>query len=308
MPKTACSSPSGNGGCERRAEDEVAVGHGHRLVAAGQRLVGGRQLGLLALRRACCNGSRTTPVRYARASACSRSTQSSSTSSRPTDRRSSPAGQRSPSQRRRDSIFERVPPRLVVFWITRSGTTRPGWRFRDRRRRSDSPPSPGYRTTVTAGCPAAAAASSAADSDWRREPNRERLQAAKQEPGRVGGRHRAGQAPHVPEAIPQAVVRDDGNPGQEVVVTTQVLGRRMHARRRSRAPSGRMQTGVASVESQTTGAECATAASKSGSVSIGLAGASSQTRSAAAGGAPVWSYSTIRTPHGSVAGRVTAVP
>ena len=60
--------------------------------------------------------------------------------------------------------------------------------------------------------------------------------------------------------------------------------------------------------SQTTGAECATAASKSGSVGIGLAGASIQTRSAAAGGAPVWSYSTYRTPHGSSCWKSAAVP
>ena len=47
--------------------------------------------------------------------------QSASQSSSPTDSRSRPAGTRSPSQRCRDSMSERVPPRLVAFSMTRVG-------------------------------------------------------------------------------------------------------------------------------------------------------------------------------------------
>src|SRR5439155_23494164 len=57
------------------------------------------------------------PVAQAFDSACSRSAQSSSTSSSPTLRRSIFSGTRSPSQRRRLSSTESTPPRLVAFVI-----------------------------------------------------------------------------------------------------------------------------------------------------------------------------------------------
>ena len=49
---------------------------------------------------------------------------------------------------------------------------------------------------------------------------------------------------------------------------------------------------MAAVASTITGAACDAAASRSGNVSSGLDGASTHTRSAPAGGAPVWSKST----------------
>src|SRR5207302_7300359 len=57
------------------------------------------------------------PVAQAFDNACSRSAQSSSTSSSPTLRRSRFSGTRSPSQRRRLSSTESTPPRLVAFVI-----------------------------------------------------------------------------------------------------------------------------------------------------------------------------------------------
>ncbi len=57
--------------------------------------------------------------------------------------------------------------------------------------------------------------------------------------------------------------------------------------------SGRTWSGVAAVESQTTRAGWAAAASKSGIVRNGFDGASSQTRSTPSGGGPVWSNSTL---------------
>ena len=66
--------------------------------------------------------------------------------------------------------------------------------------------------------------------------------------------------------------------------------------------------GVAAVESTTTGAGCAAAASRSGIVRNGFDGASSQTRSTPSGGAPVWSNSTNRSPQRSSASKRTDVP
>src|SRR3954463_4389991 len=55
--------------------------------------------------------------------------------------------------------------------------------------------------------------------------------------------------------------------------------------------------GVAAVESTTTGAGCAAAAARSGIVSNGFDGASSQTSCTPSGGTPVWSNSTKFRPH-----------
>src|SRR5207244_305604 len=63
------------------------------------------------------------PVAQAFDSACSRSAQSSSASSSPTLRRRRLGGTRSPSQRRRVSITESTPPRLVAFVITLTETS-----------------------------------------------------------------------------------------------------------------------------------------------------------------------------------------
>src|SRR5262249_51034982 len=72
--------------------------------------------------------------------ACSRSAQSSSGSSSPTLRRSRPVGTRSPSQRRRLSSSDSVPPRLVALVITRTdvSTLRGSATSND-----SSPPKPG---------------------------------------------------------------------------------------------------------------------------------------------------------------------
>ena len=62
------------------------------------------------------------------------------------------------------------------------------------------------------------------------------------------------------------------------------------------------------VESTTTGAVWAVAASRSGTVSIGFDGDSTQTRSAPSGGGPVWSNSTISRPQRSSARISVGVP
>ena len=59
---------------------------------------------------------------------------------------------------------------------------------------------------------------------------------------------------------------------------------------------GKDRLWVEAVESHTTGAGCAAAASKSGIDSSGFEGDSIQTRSAPSGGGPVWSNSTRRMP------------
>ena len=60
--------------------------------------------------------------------------------------------------------------------------------------------------------------------------------------------------------------------------------------------SGRRWIGVAAVESTTTVAGCAAAASRSGIVRNGFDGASSQTSCTSSGGGPVWSNSTVFSP------------
>ena len=86
-------------------------------------------------------------------SACSRSAQSASGSSSPTESRSRPGGTRSPSQRERASIRDVTPPRLVMFAIsfvlvsTRARPRRP------RRRRTGGRRSPGSGRSRRRVCP-----------------------------------------------------------------------------------------------------------------------------------------------------------
>ena len=101
-----------------------------RLERAGERLLDDEDDALRRARagpgrsRRSCWSGRTRPRERRRSvlkpSACSRSAQSSSTSSRPTLRRNSPGGTRSPSQRVRLSSTDSTPPRLVAFLIFRS--------------------------------------------------------------------------------------------------------------------------------------------------------------------------------------------
>src|SRR4029453_11309671 len=84
--------------------------------------------------------------RYALASARSRSDQSASASSRPTETRRSPGGTRSPSQRDLASMRDVTPPRLVM--LRGRGVPAPTLLAASASATSKdrSPPNPGYRT------------------------------------------------------------------------------------------------------------------------------------------------------------------
>src|SRR5262249_1372385 len=97
------------------AVDRVVVGARPAVVAdpthhlgVGDEAVDGRDVALV-------RWGEQQAVGLDHASACSRSPQIASTSSRPTERRISPVGIRSPSQRCRLSNVEVSPPRLVAF-------------------------------------------------------------------------------------------------------------------------------------------------------------------------------------------------
>ena len=148
--------------------------------------------------RGCCG--------QARASACSRSAQSTSPFSSPTDSRSSPCGQRSPSQRYRDSSFEWTPPRLVAFTIvvvavsTRRAAVAVGDVEGDQE--AEARIADGRHGRV---------AGEAIDEDARGrlhpvEPHLERLQAAFEEPRRIGRGDDARQPARQVEPVVQRVV------------------------------------------------------------------------------------------------------
>ena len=120
----------------------------------------------------------------------------------------------------------------------------------------------------------------------RLETHPERPQAPLDEPGGVGRGNDAGEPAGEVEAVAERLVAGDGDASDDIVVAGEDLGRavdheiaamleRPHAERR----------GDRRVADTTAG--CATAASKSGIVSSGFAGASSRITSTSAGGAPV---------------------
>ena len=223
-------------------------------------------------------------------------TRASSTSSRPTDRRSSPSGTRSPSQRWRVSISEWTPPRLVAFVITRvevstrraaapSATSNDmsppkpgiahdrdgaGARRAGARARARSPSGARRGTAASGGCAAAASTGSGAAT----MPVSCGTRAGARRPPPACTRRRRG-------------ARRRGRRG---------TSSRCGATKSAPCSSGRRWIGVAAVESTTTGAGCAAAASRSGIVRNGFDGASSQTSCTSSGGAPVWSNSTTFSP------------
>ena len=165
---------------------------------------------------------------------------------------------------------------------------------RRRRRTRGARRIPGSERSATAGWPRSRSAISRARLRLARHPHLERLQAAEDEPGGVGGRNRARCASGT-----RAVER---RPRRRLHTTAPTSASSWPARyfvaewttMSQPSSSGRTFSGVAAVESQTTRAGCAAAASKSGIVRNGFDGASSQTRSTPSGGAPVWSNSTLR--------------
>ena len=171
------------------------------------------------------SGKKTTVTH---ASACARSAQSTSASSRPTLRRRRPGGTRSPSQRARLSMTESTPPRLVAFAITPQG-------------RLDLSRGLGVRH-VEREQPAEARVAHDLDRRVVAQPLREhlrggrdplhahskRLEAAEQQPARI----RCGDDPRERAELPQPV-RVLGRPAddraeKDVVVAAEVLGRAVH--------------------------------------------------------------------------------
>ena len=229
---------------------------------------------------------------YARASACSRSAQSSSQLLEPDREAQQPVGIRSPSQRWRASSFDRVPPRLVAFSISVDArSTRPrGVAVGDVERDEEG------EARVADGL----------DSRVRREALRE--QRAPLPPAGRG----APRASSSPRSTSHAVSAEATIPASRRVVwsRSQSASSRVTVTPASTSSwpartfvaewsttsqpcsRGRRRKGEATVASQTTGAGWATAASRSGIVSSGFAGASTRIRSAPSGGACVWSNST----------------
>ena len=231
------------------------------------------------------------------ASACSRSAQSTSTSSSPTERRSSPCGMRSPSQRCRDSSFVRVPPRLVAFSIDASGA-RParGVAVRDvegdqDREARDSAPS------RTAGCAPRRSTRIARPSPPAGRAAPRASSARGEQPGRVGRGDDARRRRVRCRRACRSSSRTATDAGEQIVVAAEALGRASGAttsqpcveraqadaawrrsRRRRPGPGGRA------------------AASKSGIVSSGFGGRLDPDQVGAGGGRAVWSNSTSRTP------------
>ena len=229
-------------------------------------------------------GGHCSDVVQAVASACSRSAHSASGSSRPTERRSSPAGIRSPSHRWRASSLERVPPRLVALTIAAHraldatcglavGHVEADQEREARVAHRGRPP----------GAPRAARRASRALASWR---------------------SRRASSVSSPRSTSQAVSAGATMPASRRVWCSRSRSsgrarrRRRRGRRRGRRgsssrewratshpwSSGRSRSGDATVASQTTGAGCAAAASRSGMVRIGFAGASTRIRSASSGG------------------------
>ena len=125
-------------------------------------------------------------------------------------------------------------------------------------------------------------------SDWRRT-RLECLQAAKRSAAGSGAAEIPVRSPKPPSSV--AGVAADDRAEQRVVVAAEVLRRAVQDEVGAVLERAK-RMGVAAVESTTTGAGCAAAASKSGIVRNGFDGASSQTSCTPSGGAPVWSNST----------------
>ena len=133
--------------------------------------------------------------------ACSRSGQSSSAGSSPTESRSRPSGTRSPSQRWRVSIVEWTPPRLVALTIScRRGLDPP------RRAPSATSNEMQCRRSRDSGrsrpprAPRAAPPSVRRRLGLARDADLERLQAAQQQPGGVGRGDDPGARPELAQA------------------------------------------------------------------------------------------------------------
>ena len=154
---------------------------------------------------------------------------------------------------------------------------------RRRRRTRGARRSPDSERSATAGWPRSRSASSCARLRLARHPHLERLQAAEEEPGSVGGRDGPGA---------RAELEQSRGVLGSLATTAPTSASSWPARyfvaewttKSQPSSSGRRCSGVAAVASQTTRAGWAAAASKSGIVRNGFDGASSQTRSTPSGG------------------------
>ena len=142
-----------------------------------------------AVRRLGCRYSVALP----RQTPLSRSSQSSSASSSPTDSRSNPSGIRSPSRRYRLSIVELTPPRLVALMITRVRvSTRRGVGDIER----DQPRVSGVADELHRGVPAEASRDLGRRLGDAAHAALERVEPGEQRRRRVGRGVGAGQCPH----------------------------------------------------------------------------------------------------------------
>ena len=241
-------------------------------------------------------------------SARSRSSQSASGSSRPTESRRRPGGTRVPSQRDRASMRDVTAPRLVAFTISRVpvSTRSCGVGVVDVEREEAAEAGVAHGPHGRVAVEAVAQALPRTRSVAPRAPRASRARAGgatrcrPRERGRCGsGTRAAARRRPRPCTRPLREARRRARPG-----TSSPSG----PPRRSRAPAaGR---GAASPPSSRTprGPGCVAAASKFGIVRNGFDGASSQTRSTPSGGAPVWSNSTLSTPQRPSSSSITPVP
>ena len=242
---------------------------------------------------------RRRTVRHGPVQACSadsRSAQSSSASSSPTRSRSRPA---------RDPVALPAVPRLhrrlraaeeVAFVIRRVAVSTA--RASARRRTRSARRCRGSERSRPPGATRGARRGRRAVAVWRSTRTRSVFRPREQQPGDVGRADGARALAEAPEPLVVVGAARHDRADERVVVAGEVLGAAVEREVRA-CSSGRRWTGVAAVESQTTRAGCAAAASRSGIVRSGFAGASSQTSWTPSGGGPVWSNSTWRRPQRS---------
>ena len=202
---------------------------------------------------------------------------------------------RSPSQRWRLSIEAPTCRRgEVAFAISRVEVSTGARPRRPRRRRRSGRRSPGSGRGSTFGWPARRVGDVGGGRGLAADANLERLEAAQEQPApdRAPGRCRSGRGSVRSSSGGVPGSRQTTAPSSASSWPGEVLRRAVErrSRRRARAAAGRI--GVATVASTTTGAGCAAAASRSGIVRNGFAGASTQMSCTPSGGGPVWSNST----------------
>ena len=207
------------------------------------------------------------------------------------------------------SIREVTPPRLVVFAISAvDGLDARVRRRRRRRRTRGGRRSPGSGRSARRDGRAGARARSPRGLALARDAHLERLEPAQErarpcrprERGRCAMRNSSSRAASSRRLHTTAPTSASSCPARYFVAEWTA--------RSQPSSSGRTWSGVAAVESHTTRAGCAAAASKSGIVRNGFDGASSQTRSTPRAARPVWSNSTLSTPQRASSSSMTPVP